>query len=84
MPGGQVPSPVHRGTGVLAERRNRAPAWEPDEAVIDERFVAVNVVIATAQCTGWRAVTALANAFGDSVVVAAAVGMRDTSSAFTQ
>jgi 7,8-dihydropterin-6-yl-methyl-4-(beta-D-ribofuranosyl)aminobenzene 5'-phosphate synthase len=32
--------------------------------------------IAAAHCTGWRAVAALTNAFGDSVVVPAAVGKR--------
>lgn len=112
--------------------------WEPDEIVIDERWIGVNVkgkglivltscshagvvnvlmhardrfpgvplhavmgglhlsgsneavipqtvaglkqfglkTIATGHCTGWRATTALANAFGDQVLAPAAVGKR--------
>jgi 7,8-dihydropterin-6-yl-methyl-4-(beta-D-ribofuranosyl)aminobenzene 5'-phosphate synthase len=115
-------------------------SWEPDELLIDERFVTVNVLdkglivlsacshagvvnvlmhardsfpgvplhavmgglhlagpneavipqtveglrafdlktIAAGHCTGWRAMTALANAFGDSVLAPSAVGKRFT------
>ena len=35
-------------------------------------------VIAAGHCTGWRAMTALANAFGDSRLVPLAVGKRFT------
>ena len=114
-------------------------AWEPDELLMDERFLAVNVAgkglvvlsacshagivnvckhareqfpdvplhavmgglhlsgpergrlsrrrsralrdfglktIAAGHCTGWRAMTALANAFGDKVLAPSAVGKR--------
>jgi 7,8-dihydropterin-6-yl-methyl-4-(beta-D-ribofuranosyl)aminobenzene 5'-phosphate synthase len=33
-------------------------------------------IIAAGHCTGWRAVTALANEFGDSTLVPLAVGKR--------
>jgi len=114
--------------------------WEPDELLIDERFLAVNVAgkglvvfsacshagivnvltharesftgvplhaamgglhlsgtneavipqtvdglrtfdlktIAAGHCTGWRAMTALANAFGDKILAPTAVGKRFT------
>jgi 7,8-dihydropterin-6-yl-methyl-4-(beta-D-ribofuranosyl)aminobenzene 5'-phosphate synthase len=35
-------------------------------------------VVAAGHCTGWRAMTALANAFGDSKLVPLAVGKRFT------
>ena len=137
---GEIPRVTSFEKGVPGQYR-RGPdgsGWELDEAVIDERFVAVNVagkglivftacshagvvnvltharkcfsdiplyavigglhlsgaseavipqtvdglktfdlnVIATAHCTGWRAVTALTNVFGDSIVVPSAVGKR--------
>ena len=139
---GEIPRVTSFEKGVPGQYRRSADGsrWELDEAVIDERFVAVNVagkglivftacshagvvnvltharecfadvplygvigglhlsgaseaaipqtvdglkafdlnVIATAHCTGWRAVTALTNVFGDSVVVPSAVGKRYT------
>ena len=35
-------------------------------------------MIAPGHCTGWRAVTALVNAFGEEIVVPSAVGKRYT------
>ena len=139
---GEIPRVTAFEKGVPGQYRRSTDGggWELDEAVIDERFVAVNVagkglivftacshagvvnvltyarecfsdipvyavigglhlsgaseavipqtvdglkafdlnVIATAHCTGWRAVTALTNVFGDSIVVPSAVGKRYT------
>lgn len=50
------------------------------EAIIPDTVAALRQyelsVIAAGHCTGWRALTALANAFGDSTVVPLAVGKR--------
>jgi 7,8-dihydropterin-6-yl-methyl-4-(beta-D-ribofuranosyl)aminobenzene 5'-phosphate synthase len=130
-------TPFERGyPGQMA--RTGSGDWEPDEVLIDERFLAVNVagkglivfsacshagivnvckhareqfpdvplhaimgglhlsgpneavipdtvealrefklpVIAAGHCTGWRAMTALTNAFGDKVLTPTAVGKR--------
>lgn len=137
---GEIPRATAFETGFPGQHR-RTPGrsdWELDEAVIDERFVAVNVAgkgvvvftacshagiinvlthaaetlpdvplhavvgglhlagateplipqtvealrafrlttIAAAHCTGWRALGALGNAFGDTVVTPSAVGRR--------
>jgi len=51
-----------------------------NEAIIPDTVAALRefelTVIAAGHCTGWRAVTALANAFGDNTVVPLAVGKR--------
>jgi 7,8-dihydropterin-6-yl-methyl-4-(beta-D-ribofuranosyl)aminobenzene 5'-phosphate synthase len=51
-----------------------------NEAIIPDTVAALRefelAVIAAGHCTGWRAVTALANAFGDNTVVPLAVGKR--------
>lgn len=127
-----------RGLPGQHRRTRDGKGWEPDELIMDERFVAVNVrdkglvvftacshagvvnvlkqarasfpdvplhavagglhlsgtneriipetvaalrdfgltVIAAGHCTGWRAVTALANEFGDKTLVPLAVGKR--------
>ena len=52
----------------------------PNEAYIDQTVRAMRGYalqsIAAAHCTGWRAVRALAEAFGDDVVAPSAVGKR--------
>jgi 7,8-dihydropterin-6-yl-methyl-4-(beta-D-ribofuranosyl)aminobenzene 5'-phosphate synthase len=54
----------------------------PNEQVIPETVAALRDfglgVIAAGHCTGWRAMTALANAFGDSKLAPLAVGKRFT------
>jgi 7,8-dihydropterin-6-yl-methyl-4-(beta-D-ribofuranosyl)aminobenzene 5'-phosphate synthase len=54
----------------------------PNEAIIPETVDGLRrfelAVIAAGHCTGWRAMTALANAFGDTTVVPLAVGKRFT------
>jgi 7,8-dihydropterin-6-yl-methyl-4-(beta-D-ribofuranosyl)aminobenzene 5'-phosphate synthase len=54
----------------------------PNEPIIPETVEAVKEfglrVIAAGHCTGWRAVTALMNVFGDSIVDPSAVGKRYT------
>lgn len=51
-----------------------------NERIIGETVAAMREfglgVIAAGHCTGWRAVTALANEFGDKVLVPLAVGKR--------
>jgi 7,8-dihydropterin-6-yl-methyl-4-(beta-D-ribofuranosyl)aminobenzene 5'-phosphate synthase len=51
-----------------------------NEAIIPETVEALGAfgleVIAAGHCTGWRAMTALANAFGDTRLVPLAVGKR--------
>jgi 7,8-dihydropterin-6-yl-methyl-4-(beta-D-ribofuranosyl)aminobenzene 5'-phosphate synthase len=47
------------------------------ETITDLRGFGLSV-IAAGHCTGWRAVTALANAFGDGTLVPLAVGKRLT------
>jgi 7,8-dihydropterin-6-yl-methyl-4-(beta-D-ribofuranosyl)aminobenzene 5'-phosphate synthase len=131
-------TPFERGYPGQVRRTEDGAGWEPDELLIDERFVAVNVAgkglillsacshagivnvclhareafpdvplhaimgglhlsgpneavipqtvealrgfklpaIAAGHCTGWRAMTALANAFGDKVLAPSAVGKR--------
>lgn len=131
-------TPFERGYPGQVRRTDDGAGWEPDELLIDERFVAVNVAgkglvvlsacshagivnvclhareqfpgvplyailggfhlsganeavipqtvealrefkltaIAAGHCTGWRAMTALANAFGDKVLAPSAVGKR--------
>jgi 7,8-dihydropterin-6-yl-methyl-4-(beta-D-ribofuranosyl)aminobenzene 5'-phosphate synthase len=131
-------TPFERGYPGQVRRTEDGKAWEPDELLIDERFLAVNVAgkglvvlsacshagivnvckharehfpdiplyavmggfhlsgpneavipqtvdalrefglktVAAAHCTGWRAMTALANAFGDKVLAPSAVGKR--------
>ena len=131
-------TPFERGYPGQMCRTEDGAGWEPDELLIDERFVAINVagkglvvlsacshagivnvclharaqfpgvplhailgglhlsganeavipetvaalrefklpVIAAGHCTGWRAMTALANAFGDKVLAPSAVGKR--------
>ncbi len=137
---GEIPRVTAFEHGLKGQHRLKldGTGWEPDELIMDERFVAVNVagkgvivltacshagvvnvlmhartcfgatplhgvigglhlsgsnekiipdtmaalrdfglsVIAPGHCTGWRAVTALTNAFGDSAVVPIAVGKR--------
>jgi len=52
----------------------------PNEAVIQQTVGALREFdlksVAAAHCTGWRAMTALANAFGDKVLAPSAVGKR--------
>lgn len=137
---GEIPRRSGFEVGLPGQHRRTADGsgWEPDELLVDERFIAVNVrgkglvvltacshagvinvlahardcfpgvelhavlgglhlsgtneriipqtvtalggfgldVIAAGHCTGWRAMTALANAFGDSKLVPLAVGKR--------
>jgi 7,8-dihydropterin-6-yl-methyl-4-(beta-D-ribofuranosyl)aminobenzene 5'-phosphate synthase len=53
-----------------------------NEAIIPETVSALHAfdlgIIAAGHCTGWRAMTALANAFGDSRLVPLSVGKRFT------
>jgi 7,8-dihydropterin-6-yl-methyl-4-(beta-D-ribofuranosyl)aminobenzene 5'-phosphate synthase len=53
-----------------------------NEAIIPDTVAALRdfelAVIAAGHCTGWRALTALANAFGDTTVAPLAVGKRFT------
>jgi len=137
---GEIPRRSGFEVGLPGQHRRTADGsgWEPDELLVDERFIAVNVrdkglvvltacshagvinvlahardcfpgvklhavlgglhlsgtneriipqtvtalggfgldVIAAGHCTGWRAMTALANAFGDGKLVPLAVGKR--------
>lgn len=139
---GEVPrvTAFERGYPGQVRRTLDASGWEPDELLVDERWIAVNVegkglvvltscshagvvnvlsharqtfpevplhavmgglhlsganeavipqtvdglkqfglsTIAAGHCTGWRAMTALANAFGDKVLAPSAVGKRYT------
>lgn len=54
----------------------------PNESIIPETVEAIGgsglSVIAAGHCTGWRAVTALVQAFGDSIVDPSVVGKRYT------
>lgn len=139
---GEIPrvTPFERGYPGQVRRTLDGQGWEPDELLIDERWIAVNVkdkglvvltscshagvinvllharktfpgvplyavmgglhlsganetvipqtveglkqfglnTIAAGHCTGWRAMTALANAFGDKVLAPSAVGKRYT------
>lgn len=58
-----------------------------NEAIIPETVEALRAfnieTIAAGHCTGWRAITALANAFGPSVLAPLAVGKRYTFSALS-
>jgi 7,8-dihydropterin-6-yl-methyl-4-(beta-D-ribofuranosyl)aminobenzene 5'-phosphate synthase len=137
---GEIPRISGFELGLPGQHRRTADGsgWEPDEAVIDERFIAINVrgkglvvltacshagvvnvlsharecfpgvrlhavlgglhlsgineriipqtvaslrgfdlgIVAAGHCTGWRAMVALANAFGDTKLVPLAVGKR--------
>jgi 7,8-dihydropterin-6-yl-methyl-4-(beta-D-ribofuranosyl)aminobenzene 5'-phosphate synthase len=137
---GEIPrvTPYERGYPGQVRLAGDGQTWEPDELLLDERFLAVNVAgkglvvfsacshagivnvltharesfsgtplhaamgglhlsganeaiipqtveglrgfglstIAAGHCTGWRAMTALANAFGDKVLAPTAVGKR--------
>lgn len=137
---GEIPrvTPFERGLKGQRRRTLDGAGWEPDELILDERFVAVNVagkglvvftacshagvvnvlahartlcgdaplhgvvgglhlagsnesiipetvdalrafrlaVIAAGHCTGWRAMSALCAAFGDTTLVPLAVGKR--------
>jgi 7,8-dihydropterin-6-yl-methyl-4-(beta-D-ribofuranosyl)aminobenzene 5'-phosphate synthase len=137
---GEIPrvTPFERGYPGQVRRTADGKDWEPDELLLDERWLAVNVkgkglvvltscshagvvnvllharqtfpdvplyavmgglhlsganekiipqtvdglkqfklnTIAAGHCTGWRAMTALANAFGDQVLAPSAVGKR--------
>jgi 7,8-dihydropterin-6-yl-methyl-4-(beta-D-ribofuranosyl)aminobenzene 5'-phosphate synthase len=139
---GEIPRVTRFERGLPGQHRRTldGTGWEPDEALADERFLAVNVagkgavvftacshagvvnvltharsrfpdvplhavvgglhlagtnekiipdtvqalrefdlpVIAAGHCTGWRAMTALANAFGDRCLVPLSVGKRFT------
>ena len=139
---GEIPrvTPFERGLPGQHRLADDGVTWEPDELLMDERFVAVNIkgkglvvfsacshagiinvvtharqsfpgarihgimgglhlsgtnekiipetvaalggfdigVIAAGHCTGWRAMTALANAFGDERLVPLSVGKRFT------
>lgn len=139
---GEIPRVTHfeRGYPGQVRRVAEGDGWEPDEKLIDERWIGVNVkgkglvilsacshagivnvlnharstfpdaplhavmggfhlsgpnesvieatveglrpfglsTIAAGHCTGWRAMTALANAFGDRALVPTAVGKRYT------
>ena len=139
---GEIPrvTPYERGFPGQVRLNEDGQTWEPDELLMDERFLAVNVAgkglvvfsacshagivnvlthartsfpgvplhavmgglhlsgpneaiipqtvdglrafdlktIAAGHCTGWRALTALANAFGDKVLAPTAVGKRYT------
>jgi 7,8-dihydropterin-6-yl-methyl-4-(beta-D-ribofuranosyl)aminobenzene 5'-phosphate synthase len=77
---------------VLTEARRRFPALPvyalagglhlsgPNESIIGDTVEAMRAfelrAIAAGHCTGWRAVTALANAFGDKILDPWAVGKR--------
>ncbi len=133
-------TPYERGYPGQVRLADDGQTWEPDELLMDERFLAINVAgkglvvlsacshagivnvltharasfpgvslhavlgglhlagpneviipqtveglrgfglktIAAGHCTGWRAITALANAFGDSILAPSAVGKRYT------
>jgi 7,8-dihydropterin-6-yl-methyl-4-(beta-D-ribofuranosyl)aminobenzene 5'-phosphate synthase len=137
---GEIPRRTTYETGLPGQHRRTedGKGWEPDELLLDERFIAVNVrnkglviltacshagvinvltqaracfpgvrlhavlgglhlsginervipqtvkalhgfdldVIAAGHCTGWRAMAALANAFGDTKLAPLAVGKR--------
>jgi len=137
---GEIPrvTPYERGYPGQVRLMEDGQSWEPDELLLDERFLAVNVAgkglvvfsacshagivnvltharasfagvplhavmgglhlsgpneaiipqtvdglrgfdlktIAAGHCTGWRAMTALANAFGDRILAPTAVGKR--------
>lgn len=139
---GEIPrvTPYERGFPGQVRLKEDGKTWEPDELLMDERFLAVNVAgkglvvfsacshagvvnvltharasfpgvplhavmgglhlsgpneaiipqtveglrafdlktIAAGHCTGWRALTALANAFGDKILAPTAVGKRYT------
>jgi 7,8-dihydropterin-6-yl-methyl-4-(beta-D-ribofuranosyl)aminobenzene 5'-phosphate synthase len=139
---GEIPrvTPFERGLPGQVRRTPDGSGWEPDEQVIDERWLAVHVrgkglvvlsacshagiinvltharasfpdvplhavmggfhlsgtnediipdtveamrefnlrVIAAGHCTGWRAIAALSNTFGDTVLAPTAVGKRYT------
>ena len=139
---GEIPRVTRFERGLPGQHRRTldGTGWEPDEALADERFLAVNVagkgavvftacshagvvnvltharsrfpdvplhavvgglhlagtnekiipdtvealrqfdlrIIAAGHCTGWRAMTALANAFGDGCLVPLSVGKRFT------
>ncbi|HSC98118.1 MAG TPA: MBL fold metallo-hydrolase [Casimicrobiaceae bacterium] len=139
---GEIPRVTRFERGLPGQHRRTldGTGWEPDEAIADERFLAVNVagkgavvftacshagvvnvltharscfpdvplhavvgglhlagtnekiipdtvealrdfdlpMIAAGHCTGWRAMTALANAFGDRCLVPLSVGKRFT------
>jgi len=139
---GEIPrvTPYERGFPGQVRLKDDGQTWEPDELLMDERFLAVNVAgkglvvfsacshagvvnvltharasfpgvslhavmgglhlsgpnesvipqtveglrafdlktIAAGHCTGWRALTALANAFGDKILAPTAVGKRYT------
>jgi len=139
---GEIPRVTRFERGLPGQHRRTLDGmgWEPDEAIADERFLAVNVagkgavvftacshagvvnvltharscfpdvplhavvgglhlagtnekiipdtvealrqfdlrIIAAGHCTGWRAMTALANAFGDRCLVPLSVGKRFT------
>ena len=139
---GEIPRVTPFETGLPGQHRRTddGQGWEPDELLMDERFIAINVrgkglvvlsacshagvvnvltharasfpdvplhcvlgglhlsgtnervipqtvealrgfglaTIAAGHCTGWRAMTALANTFGDQVLTPLAVGKRMT------
>lgn len=139
---GEIPrvTPYERGFPGQVRLKEDGKTWEPDELLMDERFLAVNVAgkglvvfsacshagvvnvltharasfpgvplhavmgglhlsgpneaiipqtveglrafdlktIAAGHCTGWRALTALANGFGDKILAPTAVGKRYT------
>jgi 7,8-dihydropterin-6-yl-methyl-4-(beta-D-ribofuranosyl)aminobenzene 5'-phosphate synthase len=137
---GEIPRLTPFERGYPGQMRRTADGWEPDELLMDERWLAVNVAgkglvvlsacshagivnvckhvratfpdisihavvgglhlsgpneeiipqtvaglrefglgtIAAGHCTGWRAMTALANAFGDTVLAPTAVGKQFT------
>ena len=139
---GEIPrvTPYERGYPGQVRLMADGQSWEPDELLMDERFLAINVAgkgmvvlsacshagivnvlthardsfsgvplhavmgglhlsgpneavipqtveglrafdlktIAAGHCTGWRAMTALANAFGDKILAPSAVGKRYT------
>ena len=54
----------------------------PNEPIIPETIEAMKdfglSVVAAGHCTGWRAMTALVNEFGDSIVDPSVVGKRYT------
>ena len=139
---GEIPrvTPYERGYPGQMRLADDGQSWEPDELLMDERYLAINVAgkglvvlsacshagivnvltdarerfpgvplhaamgglhlsgpneaiipqtvdglrgfglktIAAGHCTGWRAMTALANAFGDGVLAPSAVGKRYT------
>ena len=137
---GEIPRVSGFERGFPGQVKRTASGWEPDELLMDERFLAVNVAgkglivfsacshagivnvlthardrfpgvplhaamgglhlsgpneviipqtveglrafglktIAAGHCTGWRGMTALANAFGDKILAPTAVGKRYT------